>query len=544
MVATNSRTRAWSAAAKILSGDPSSTIRPWSRNTTRSAAARANASSWLTTTIVIPDSRSSRMTCSTLPTSSGSSALVGSSNSTTCGSSASARAIATRCCCPPESSFGWAAAFSASPTRRSAAMPFASASARARPCTLRIASVTLPSALMCGYRLKDWKTKPTRCRIRLRSTPGAQMSTPSTRTEPLVGSSRRLQQRSSVDLPEPDGPMTNTSSFGRTARSMPRNTSNEPNDLRRATTSRSGALKRSALWRDRSGIVAGQLGHAVPGRDLVRPRVRARLLAEPLLVEPGDRAVLLHALDGVVHLGAPGRIVEAKRDCPHEPGLVNEGRHDLRVLLRRPHDDRVTGEVRVGAPREHRLHRVGVRAVHVELEAVLLGVLPRPRLVGRALVERERLALQIVERGDRPVALLLQEPVVGLHVALAEEHRLGPLGRGGGRREHEVVLLGVHAGDQRGELGAVDLDRSPEPPRDLVAEVDVEPFQPAAEPRHRVRGEGRVDTGLDRRLRLRGRGSRREPERCGEASGDQAGSHRLSSPEVSGHCARDRKSVV
>src|SRR5262249_21319963 len=162
------------------------------------------------------------------------------------------------------------------------------------------------------------------------------MSTPSTRTEPLVGSSRRLQQRSSVDLPEPDGPITNTSSFGRTARAMPFSTSSAPNDLWSATTSRialggsltrdrpvaaegkrrvkryacvsastrrdRAALKRavlSALWRDRSGIVAGQLGHAVPGRDLVRPRVRARLLAEPFLVEPGDRSVLLHALDGV-----------------------------------------------------------------------------------------------------------------------------------------------------------------------------------------------------------------------------------------------------
>ena len=97
-------------------------------NTTRSAAARANSISWLTTTIVMPDSRSSRITLSTLPTSSGSSALVGSSKSRMRGSSASARAIATRCCWPPESSFGYAFAFSASPTRVNARMPSASAS--------------------------------------------------------------------------------------------------------------------------------------------------------------------------------------------------------------------------------------------------------------------------------------------------------------------------------------------------------------------------------------------------------------------------------
>ena len=81
-------------------------MRPWSMNRTRSAALRAKRISWLTTTIVIPDSRSSRITLSTLPTSSGSSALVGSSNIRIAGSSASARAIATRCCCPPESSLG------------------------------------------------------------------------------------------------------------------------------------------------------------------------------------------------------------------------------------------------------------------------------------------------------------------------------------------------------------------------------------------------------------------------------------------------------
>ena len=35
---------------------------------------------------------------------------------------------------------------------------------------------------------------------------------PSTMIAPELGSSSRFRQRSSVDLPEPDGPMTNTSS--------------------------------------------------------------------------------------------------------------------------------------------------------------------------------------------------------------------------------------------------------------------------------------------------------------------------------------------
>jgi hypothetical protein len=50
----------------------------------------------------------------------------------------------------------------------------------------------------------------------LMSTPGDRMSTPSKRIEPPVGSSSRFRQRSSVLLPEPDGPMTKTSSWGKT----------------------------------------------------------------------------------------------------------------------------------------------------------------------------------------------------------------------------------------------------------------------------------------------------------------------------------------
>ena len=71
---------------------------PWSMNTTWSAAARAKPISWLTTTMVMPDSRSSRMTFNTLATNSGSSALVGSSNNKIFGLSANERAMPTRCC--------------------------------------------------------------------------------------------------------------------------------------------------------------------------------------------------------------------------------------------------------------------------------------------------------------------------------------------------------------------------------------------------------------------------------------------------------------
>src|ERR1700726_3087294 len=81
MSAMKARVRVLSGWEKICSGGPSSTIAPWSRKITRSAASRANRISWLTTSMVMPPRLSSRITLSTLPTSSGSSAEVGSGNS-------------------------------------------------------------------------------------------------------------------------------------------------------------------------------------------------------------------------------------------------------------------------------------------------------------------------------------------------------------------------------------------------------------------------------------------------------------------------------
>ena len=181
--------------------------------------------------MVIPASRRPRMTPSTSPTSSGSSALVGSSNSITRGSSARDRAMATRCCCPPESCAGRWSPRSASPTWARAARPAASACARPIPATFRSANVTLPSAVMCGYRLNDWNTMPMRRRSRFRSVRRSIRSVPSTVMAPLSGVSSRFRQRSSVDLPEPDGPMTNTISPAATSRSTPRRTCSGPKCL-------------------------------------------------------------------------------------------------------------------------------------------------------------------------------------------------------------------------------------------------------------------------------------------------------------------------
>ena len=91
----------------------------------------------------------------------------------------------------------------------------------------------LPSAVMCGKRLKSWKSMPARRRIwricswcfRLRAWSGsASSSRPSISTDPTVGSSRKLMQRSRVVLPLPERPMIMTASRCRTSRSTPRST--------------------------------------------------------------------------------------------------------------------------------------------------------------------------------------------------------------------------------------------------------------------------------------------------------------------------------
>ncbi len=86
---------------------------------------------------------------------------------------------------------------------------------------------TFSSALSIGRRLKNWKTKPM-C-SRRRSVSFASMSSvisvPAIETVPDVGLSRPARMCMSVDLPEPDGPMTATSSPERTVRSTPRSAS-------------------------------------------------------------------------------------------------------------------------------------------------------------------------------------------------------------------------------------------------------------------------------------------------------------------------------
>src|SRR5690348_716001 len=117
---------------------------------------------------------------------------------------------------------------------------------------------------------------PIRRRMALTSVERAMMSAPSTRIEPADGSSRRLQQRSSVLFPDPDGPITNTSSCAWTARSMPCSTSVAPKVLRRPRMSRIGGFSSGISYRSLSwhGICAPSPPSGGEGRgEWVYPRV-------------------------------------------------------------------------------------------------------------------------------------------------------------------------------------------------------------------------------------------------------------------------------
>ena len=237
MRARNSRVRGSRGSPSTCSGGPTSRSRPPSRKHTVSATCRAKPISCVAMSMVMPSSLSSRSSVSTSPTSSGSSAEVTSSSSIRTGEFTSARAMATRCCCPPESSSGFAFAFSARPTLVSIASAVFSASARGTLCTRMGARVTLSSTDRCGKRLNAWNTMPTLARTASASTRGSVMSSPANSTTPSSTTSSRFTQRSSVDLPEPDAPMSTTHSPCSTVRLKSSSTTLAPNALRRLRTS-------------------------------------------------------------------------------------------------------------------------------------------------------------------------------------------------------------------------------------------------------------------------------------------------------------------
>ena len=90
----------------------------------------------------------------------------------------------------------------------------------AAPC--RWAIVQLARTVRCGNRLKDWNTMPMLAADAVDVAVGVEdVLALDADLRPDVGSSRRLTQRSSVDLPDPDGPITHTTSRGCTVSDTP-----------------------------------------------------------------------------------------------------------------------------------------------------------------------------------------------------------------------------------------------------------------------------------------------------------------------------------
>src|SRR5688572_428424 len=189
--------------------------------TMRSESSTASSTSWVTMTTVelvratIPISSSCR--CARVRASS---APKGSSISSTLGSMASARAMPTRCFMPPEISSGYLVAACDKPTRASAAAvrSFSCALDSLSPNTRSTASITLPAQVSQGSSEWFWNTTP-------RSGPGPAISLLASSMWPSVGLSSPASRFSSVDLPQPECPMSVTNSLFATSSVMPRRAS-------------------------------------------------------------------------------------------------------------------------------------------------------------------------------------------------------------------------------------------------------------------------------------------------------------------------------
>ncbi len=133
----------------------------------------------------------------------------------------------------------------------------ASASSLARPRTLIGPSVTFSRIVLCAKRLKLWKTIPTSARRCASALPSAGSGWPSRLIVPLSMVSSRLIARHSVLLPEPDGPITTTTSPRLIERLMSCRTCRSPNHL--STWSSTTRPSPAGVPEDAVGVSAGAL---------------------------------------------------------------------------------------------------------------------------------------------------------------------------------------------------------------------------------------------------------------------------------------------
>jgi hypothetical protein len=91
---------------------------------------------------------------------------------------------------------------------------------------------TLSSAVLCGNSSKLWNTMPMRWRTLRTSVSRVGSGMPSSSTRPPFRVSSALVQRSSVDLPEPEGPIRHITSPLLTCSETPFSATKSPYILR------------------------------------------------------------------------------------------------------------------------------------------------------------------------------------------------------------------------------------------------------------------------------------------------------------------------
>ena len=182
------------------SAGPCSTSWPWCRTTRSLASASASSRSCVTSTVVRLRSSASVRSSSTIASRwCTSTERSGSSSSSTAGPGASERSRPRRCASPPDIAAGFLCACGPSPARSS------SASAAVRS-SCGAANVRCCSAVMCGHSAPSWNTRPRRRRSGGTNVLASAATWSPIRMLPWSWRSRPARQRSSVVLPEPDGP--------------------------------------------------------------------------------------------------------------------------------------------------------------------------------------------------------------------------------------------------------------------------------------------------------------------------------------------------
>src|SRR5690606_24246386 len=204
------------------------------------------------------------------------------------------------------------------------------------PLTLVGPRVTLSSTVLCAKRLKDWKTIPTSARSLASALPSSGRGVPSMRIWPESIVSRRLMVRHSVDLPDPEGPMTTTTSPRCTVRLMFFRTWSSPNHLLTSRISTRGSVAGGGIAWGPGSVIVANLTTQCDGGHAIQVTVRLRVGGPP---RPLQRAL-------------PGQLDWPDDDCHRDPAphlrRAHDGLPDERARLRAAGRDARGRRVRPG----------------------------------------------------------------------------------------------------------------------------------------------------------------------------------------------------